>query len=148
MAMPHPQSIDYQVVEQLAIALSTIEDLEKACDFHIRACELNDGRVRDLTRKVEDLANDRAAADAEAAKLRQQLEASRADAKLAHTASTKATSDICGLQGQLWTQNGNVDRLKTELAEANRKIDELRGTLELSVENTRKAIELLDARTR
>jgi hypothetical protein len=149
---------DQSVVEQLAVALEMIEELGKACDFHIGACNLNDERVRALRRQVEDLANDRAAADTEAAKLRQQLEASRADAKLAHTASTKATSDICGLQGQLWTQNGTVDRLTKELAavrevltkseamrdDAVRRANELRDTLRESIANTNKAIQLLN----
>jgi hypothetical protein len=59
--------------EHMDAVRDDIEELEKACDFHIRACELNDGRVRDLKRQVEDLANDRAAADAEAAQLRAEL---------------------------------------------------------------------------
>lgn len=64
---------DQSVVEQLAIALEAVEEVGKAADFHAGACDLNEGRVRDLRRQVEDLANDRAAADAEAKQLREEL---------------------------------------------------------------------------
>lgn len=48
---------------------------------HTLAKGTNDERYEALTRQVEDLANDRAAADTEAAKLREQLAASEAKVK-------------------------------------------------------------------
>jgi hypothetical protein len=104
---------DQSVVEQLAIALSTIEELEEACDFHIRACELNDGRVRDLTRKVEDLANDRAAADAEAVKLREENTGLRGDVKRAeagYDSVMKANGDICSANRSYERENTQLRR--------------------------------------